>query len=113
MAKPVFSNKVEVLVEGKRVVLYEPQSDPLCNQVAYHKSTAPNLLALGTRDTGKSLSGRWNPIIRCLTYPRYRALILRRTIPQLRKALALTTLIPTPHGWTTMGELREGDEVLA
>ncbi len=27
------------------------------------------------------------------------------------KALALDTPIPTPHGWTTMGELRDGDEV--
>ncbi len=28
------------------------------------------------------------------------------------KALALDTAIPTPGGWTTMGELRAGDEVL-
>lgn len=28
------------------------------------------------------------------------------------KALALDTPVPTPRGWTTMGELREGDEVL-
>jgi hypothetical protein len=27
------------------------------------------------------------------------------------KALALDTLIPTPSGWTTMGELKEGDQV--
>jgi hypothetical protein len=27
------------------------------------------------------------------------------------KALALDTPIPTPAGWTTMGEIREGDEV--
>jgi LAGLIDADG-like domain len=27
------------------------------------------------------------------------------------KALALDTPIPSPHGWTTMGELREGDRV--
>ena len=28
------------------------------------------------------------------------------------KALALTTKIPTPEGWTTMGELKEGDMIL-
>lgn len=28
------------------------------------------------------------------------------------KALALDTPIPTPSGWTTMGELRAGDQVL-
>lgn len=31
---------------------------------------------------------------------------------QLMKALAIDTPIPTPTGWTTMGELREGDRVL-
>lgn len=30
---------------------------------------------------------------------------------KLNKALALDTPIPTPDGWTTMGEIREGDEV--
>lgn len=30
---------------------------------------------------------------------------------RLGKALALDTPIPTPTGWTTMGELREGDQV--
>ncbi|QGG96869.1 replicative DNA helicase [Actinomarinicola tropica] len=32
--------------------------------------------------------------------------------PAMGKALALDTPIPTPTGWTTMGELREGDLVL-
>lgn len=30
---------------------------------------------------------------------------------KLNKALALDTLIPTPDGWTTMGEIREGDTI--
>lgn len=33
--------------------------------------------------------------------------------PAIGKALALDTPLPTPHGWTTMGEVRVGDELLA
>jgi len=33
--------------------------------------------------------------------------------PGVAKALALDTPIPTPSGWTTMGELRVGDQVFA
>lgn len=33
--------------------------------------------------------------------------------PAVGKALALDTPIPTPTGWTTMGEVRAGDEVLS
>ncbi|MBO1268198.1 replicative DNA helicase [Arthrobacter cavernae] len=33
--------------------------------------------------------------------------------PAVGKALSLDTPLPTPHGWTTMGEVRAGDEVLA
>ena len=32
--------------------------------------------------------------------------------PAMGKALALDTPLPTPEGWTTMGEVREGDELL-
>jgi replicative DNA helicase len=32
--------------------------------------------------------------------------------PGLGKALALDTPLPTPEGWTTMGEVREGDRLL-
>lgn len=33
--------------------------------------------------------------------------------PAIGKALALDTPLPTPQGWTTMGEVRVGDELLA
>ena len=33
--------------------------------------------------------------------------------PAMGKALALDTPLPTPAGWTTMGEVREGDHLLA
>jgi hypothetical protein len=69
---------------GEEVVLYEPETNERCNQLAFHTSDAPNLLALGTRGTGKSTVLRWDAIIRCLMFPNFRALILRRKIPELR-----------------------------
>lgn len=72
--------------DGEAVVLYEPQSHPRNDQAAFHASNAPNLLALGTRGTGKSWQLRWDAIARCLTFPNFRALILRRTVPDLRKS---------------------------
>lgn len=38
-------------------------------------------------------------------------LIILAARPSVGKALALDTPIPTPRGWTTMGQLRVGDEV--
>ena len=40
------------------------------------------------------------------------ALIIVGARPAMGKALALDTPIPTPTGWTTMGDLVEGDQVL-
>lgn len=54
------------------------------HQAKFHASTTPNVLALGTRGTGKSLMLRWDAIMRCLMVPNFRALILRRTTPELR-----------------------------
>lgn len=70
--------------EGKEIVLYEPETDPRCDQLAFHTSNSPNLLALGTRGTGKSTVLRWDAIMRCLTFPGFRALILRRKMPELQ-----------------------------
>lgn len=67
---------------GKVVVQY----DPWPHQILFHSSTAPNLLALGTRGTGKSLMIRWDAIMRCLAIPGFKALIVRRTMPELRKS---------------------------
>jgi hypothetical protein len=54
------------------------------HQVLFHASTAPNVLALGTRGTGKSLMLRREAEMRCMMIPNFRALILRRTMPELR-----------------------------
>ncbi|WP_036554298.1 replicative DNA helicase [Nocardiopsis sp. CNT312] len=40
-------------------------------------------------------------------------LIVIAARPAMGKALALDTLVPTPQGWTTMGGIEVGDEVLA
>lgn len=95
--------------DGSVEVLYEPQE----KQLLFHESNLPNLIMEGRRGTGKSLAIRWDAHMRALASPGFTYLILRRTMPELRKALALDTLIPTPNGWTTMGALQEGDTVYA
>lgn len=75
-------NRVVVLKDGQEVVAYEPQP----YQQPFHESNTLNLLALGTRNTGKSTELRWDAIIRCMMFPGFRALILRRKIPDLKKS---------------------------
>lgn len=70
--------------QNEEIVLYRP--DPKLHQPEYHASECPNLLALGPRGTGKSLQLRFDAIIRCLMVPDFRALILRRTMPELRES---------------------------
>ena len=83
MFKPKPSNKVEIQFgDGQSVVLYEPQP----KQQLFHQSETPNLLALGTRNTGKSTQLRWCAFIRCMTYPGFKALLLRRKMTDLRKS---------------------------
>lgn len=67
---------------GEELALYTPQD----HQVPFHASNTPNLLALGTRGTGKSLTLRWDAIIRCLMFPGFKALIIRRKLTDLRKS---------------------------
>ena len=75
-------NRISVIgSDGIETVLYEPQP----YQRPFHESNTKYILALGTRNTGKSTALRWDAIARCLTFPNFRALIIRRTIPDLRK----------------------------
>jgi phage terminase large subunit len=55
-------------------------------QQAAHASTAANLLCWGPRGTGKSKWLRMDAILRCLMFPGFHALIVRRTMPQLKKS---------------------------
>jgi hypothetical protein len=54
------------------------------HQRPYHEADETNLLALGTRGTGKSTMMRKDAIIRCMQYPGFKALIIRRKIPDLQ-----------------------------
>lgn len=77
------SNQITAIDDaGNTVVVYEAQP----HQLRGHASTAPNLLMLGTRGTGKSLWLRMHAHMMCMMFPNFRALILRRTMPELRKS---------------------------
>jgi hypothetical protein len=75
---------------GAERVLYEPYD----YQRPWHESNARNFLAWGTRGTGKSRFLRWHAIILCLMFPYFKALIVRRTMPQLQKSHLMPDLIP-------------------
>ena len=78
-------NRLVVINEyGQETIIYEP--DVALHQPEFHASTVPNVLALGTRGTGKSLQLRMDAILRCLMVPNFHALILRRTMPELRRS---------------------------
>jgi len=68
--------------DGTINVLYVP-TDALAR---YHASTCPNLLMEGSRGTGKSTAGRWDFHMRALAYSGYTYLVLRRTMPELKKS---------------------------
>ena len=75
------SGRIEITGEdGKPFVFYEP----LDIHVAFHESETINLLALGTRGTGKSTLLRNDAHARCLSIPYFHALIIRRQLSQLR-----------------------------
>jgi len=68
--------------DGIEKALYTPQA----HQQIFHEANTPNFLAWGTRGTGKSITLRWDAIGRCLTFPGFKALILRRKLVDLRKS---------------------------
>lgn len=72
-----------LLPDGSCEVLYRPSS---AKHTAYHASIVPNLIMEGRRGTGKSHTMRWDMHIRAMTYAGYRYLMLRRTMPELRKS---------------------------
>lgn len=96
-ASPFYRNKPDVRIDtvrrdgggvemvnpdGSTDLLYWPQP----KQRLYHASTVPNLIMEGPRGTGKSLCERWDMHMRALAYPGYTYLMLRRTMPELRKS---------------------------
>lgn len=55
-------------------------------QVAFHGIATPKFILEGERGTGKSHCLRWDCHLKALAYPGYKYLILRRTMPELRKS---------------------------
>ncbi len=58
--------------------------EPMPHQVKFHQSTALNCLMEGGAGSGKSKAMRFDAYMRCWQIPRFRALILRRSMPELR-----------------------------
>lgn len=81
--QPCPAHSVSVVQDGVTKYLYCPNSK---QQVAYHQATEPNVIMEGSRGGGKSHCMRWDAYVRCLTTPNFKALILRRTMPELRKS---------------------------
>jgi hypothetical protein len=67
--------------DGKFVTLYAPNSQP---QADFHAATEPNVLLEGSRGGGKSWCMRFDAYMRCMAVPGFGALILRRSMPELR-----------------------------
>lgn len=59
---------------------------PTPRQLDFHESQKPNAIIEGARGTGKSLCLRNDAHMRALQYPGYSYLIVRRTMPELRKS---------------------------
>jgi phage terminase large subunit len=65
--------------DGTVSVLYNPTP----RQDAFHLTEVPNALFGGAAGGGKSHCLRWDAYMRCISQPGYRALLLRRTYPEL------------------------------
>lgn len=68
--------------EGKLVWEYRATA----KQRIFHQCTAANCILEGARGTGKSVAIRMDAHIRAMTVPGYTYLIIRRTMPELRKS---------------------------
>jgi hypothetical protein len=68
--------------DGKRICLYAPT--PL--QQRFHESVAPNCIMEGSRASGKSTAMRFDAHTRCLGMENFKALIIRRVMPELKKS---------------------------
>ena len=73
--------------------------------------SAAALLALRGRPAPVTMTTGALATDRILKLPTEGRLIVVTGWPGAGKAMALDTLVPTPTGWTTMGELRDDDEV--
>jgi phage terminase large subunit len=70
---------------------------PFPKQELFHKSNAPYRLAIGGFGSGKSLSLLWEAIVHCLEYPGSNSLLLRKTIPDLKRTVIDQFLAKIPR----------------
>jgi len=68
--------------DGVHQCLYIPE--PL--QQVFHSATEPNVIMEGSRGGGKSHAMRWDAYMRCLSTPGFKAVIIRRVMPELKKS---------------------------
>lgn len=94
-AETAVADAIAVEKNGTSQVVYRM----LPHQRRLHESTKPYVLIEGGRGGGKSICLRWDAYMRCLTTPRYRAIIVRRTMPELR----LSHLNDVPHDLVALG----------
>jgi phage terminase large subunit len=68
--------------DGSVLALYTP----LPHQLLLHQASEPNVLLEGGRGSGKSLALRFDAHMRALMFPGFTYLLLRRTMPELRRS---------------------------
>jgi hypothetical protein len=60
---------------------------PWPHQVAFHESGAKYRLAVGSYGSGKSLPLLWEAVLHCIEHPGVNALMLRKTMPDLKRTV--------------------------
>src|SRR6202521_729209 len=78
---PIPSVSIQTL-GGSVTTLYMPTS----KAIEFHQSQLPNLLLTGPRATGKTTILRWHAHMMALACPGYKYLLLRRTMPELKRS---------------------------
>lgn len=68
--------------KGKHHCLYIPTD----LQDEFHQATQPNVLMEGSRGGGKSMSMRFDAYMRCMAFENFKAVIIRRVMPELKKS---------------------------
>lgn len=73
---------------------------PTPKQRIFHETTAREVLYGGAAGGGKSYAIVWDALVRCLTYPKTKAYLFRRTYPELEQTLIATAreIIPESLG---------------
>lgn len=69
---------------------------PTGKQLAFHASTADEVLYGGAAGGGKSYAICWDALMRCLKYPQTHAYLFRRTYPELEMTLVRTMMRIAP-----------------